>query len=1092
MAGIACGNLYRFPDCSVYLLLLVVLLLMAFLRPPKRHTMSPILLSLSIFLLGVLEINLYLHPTVKKDHVLNFIGNEKIFIEGMVCENPQVSPDKTDLVVSVARLFHKGQYRSVHGCVLLTVREYYPFHYGDVIRFHARLNQPRNFGNPGGFDYKTYLRLRGILVRGSVNDKAGFIVLRSSRGNPFKTNLERFRDLVRNVILDRSPGTEGRIIQAMILGDQKGIPKEIMERFNRTGTTHIIAISGFNIGIVAIFALFMARFCLRADDLLLRWNAKYISTFFAMIVVILYTLIAGAGISVVRASIMALVFLFSILMNRERDLWNSLALAAFMILTLAPYSLFDISFQLSFTAVASLIYFMPKWIALLPVMPIRTEEHQSGQMNLLFRKSVRGIAIFFLASLSATLSTLPLILLYFNRLSLITLAANLVCVPILGILAIPVSLLIILAVPLSSTLAGWVIQVSELLVRISLIFIDKLASLRWASLYVSTPNLVEIVVFYLLLIWSGLLLDWFATRRTAKRVTKMTFPLKAIPIILMFVFCVDSLYLYLNHAQQGRLSLTAVDVGQGNSLLVRFPGGGKMLVDGGGYFDDSFDMGKFVLAPYLWHERITRIDTVVLTHPHPDHLNGLLFILENFDVREVWINGETSPMENYLAFRRIILEKGIMLKTLSDKTPMSQISGVKIEVLNPAECGSNPKAMDSPSLLSDADDRSSADGADRRISFTKSAKLLHDATNDRSLVLKLTFGEKSFLLSADISATVEKRLLRSNVDLQSDVIFMPHHGSYHSSGISFIKRVNPKIAVVSCGAGNTFGFPSQDVLRRYESIQAEIFRTDLNGAVTITTDGQKMTVAVYHSGHRGSQKNPIFFDDGKKEKGPRQKNPGPPSVDFDRNGDYYLSRARKTPAASAVPITPATLGPIAAISGFTLPPVCSETNFWTTRADMGTAETPAAPMQGLILFPSGRNRLRSFAKSTPPAVLKMKAMQPRTRMKMVWGLMKLVPSIVEPTASARKIVTALIRWVPAVLLRRSVTPDSRIRFPNMSIPINGATEGTTRAVINVETIGKTRTVIRDTGLACFIWIARSFFVVNSRMTGGWMTGTRDM
>ena len=205
MAGIACGNLYRFPDCSVYLLLLVVLLLMAFLRPPKRHTMSPILLSLSIFLLGVLEINLYLHPTVKKDHVLNFIGNEKIFIEGMVCENPQVSPDKTDLVVSVARLFHKGQYRSVHGCVLLTVREYYPFHYGDVIRFHARLNQPRNFGNPGGFDYKTYLRLRGILVRGSVNDKAGFIVLRSSRGNPFKTNLERFRDLVRNVILDRSP-----------------------------------------------------------------------------------------------------------------------------------------------------------------------------------------------------------------------------------------------------------------------------------------------------------------------------------------------------------------------------------------------------------------------------------------------------------------------------------------------------------------------------------------------------------------------------------------------------------------------------------------------------------------------------------------------------------------------------------------------------------------------------------------------------------------------------------------------------------------------------------------------------------------------
>ncbi len=854
MAGIACGSLYRFPDGYVYLLLLFVLLLIPFIRPPKRHTLSYLLLSLSIFLLGVLEINLYLHPTVNEGHILNFIKNEKISMEGVICENPQVSPDKTELVVSVMRLSHKGQYRSVHGRVLLTVREYYPFHYGDVIRFHARLNPPRNFGNPGGFDYETYLRFRGILVRGSVRDTAGFIVLRGNRGNPFKTNLERFRDRVRSVILDRSPGTEGRIIQAMILGDQKEIPKEIMEKFNRTGTTHIIAISGFNIGIVAIFALFMARLCLRADYLLLRWNMKHVSTIFAMIVVTLYALIAGAGISVVRASIMAIVFLFSILMNRERDLWNSLALAAFMILILTPYSLFDISFQLSFAAVASLIYFMPKWIALLPVVPVGTEEHPSGQRHLLFWRSVRGIAIFFLASLSATMSTLPLILLYFNRLSLITLAANLVCVPILGILAIPVSLLIILAVPLSSTLAGSVIQVSELLVKISLIFIDKLASLRWASLSVSTPNLVEIVAFYLLLIWSGLLLSWFATRWSAKRAMKMTFPLKAIPIFLVFVFCVDGLCLYVNHAQQGRLSLTAVDIGQGNSLLVRLPGGGKMLVDGGGYFDDSFDIGKFVLAPYLWHERITRIDTVVLTHPHPDHLNGLLFILENFDVREVWINGETSSMENYLAFRRIILEKGIILKTLSDKTPTMHISGVKIEVLHPEESGPNPKAMDSPSGLSAVDARFSDEHSDRQISFIKSAKLLHDATNDRSLVLKLTFGERSFLLPADISAAVEKRLLRSNVDLKSDVILIPHHGSYHSSGNFFIEKVNPKIAVASCGAGNTFGFPSPDVLQRYESIQAEIFRTDLNGAVTITTDGQKLAVAVFHSGQHESNK----------------------------------------------------------------------------------------------------------------------------------------------------------------------------------------------------------------------------------------------
>ncbi len=118
--------------------------------------------------------------------------------------------------------------------------------------------------------------------------------------------------------------------------------------------------------------------------------------------------------------------------------------------------------------------------------------------------------------------------------------------------------------------------------------------------------------------------------------------MKAVPVILILFFIIDGVHLYIKGIQQGRLSLTAVDVGQGNSILIRLPGGKKMLVDGGGFFDDSFDLGKFVLAPYLWHERITRIDTVVLTHPHPDHLQGLLFILENFHVREVWTNGETS------------------------------------------------------------------------------------------------------------------------------------------------------------------------------------------------------------------------------------------------------------------------------------------------------------------------------------------------------------------------------------------------------------------------------------------------------------------
>ncbi|MBN2439577.1 MAG: DUF4131 domain-containing protein, partial [Deltaproteobacteria bacterium] len=166
MAGISCGSLCRISDLSVQVMLVIVLILISWILAFKKLSLIHPLLLLSIFLLGILDLNLYLNPHVGGDHIRNFAGGEKITAEGMICENPQVSPEKTELVVSASRIIRQGKYIPVSGRVLLNIREPYPFHYGDFIRFHTRLRIPRNFQNPGGFDYETHLRFRGILVRG--------------------------------------------------------------------------------------------------------------------------------------------------------------------------------------------------------------------------------------------------------------------------------------------------------------------------------------------------------------------------------------------------------------------------------------------------------------------------------------------------------------------------------------------------------------------------------------------------------------------------------------------------------------------------------------------------------------------------------------------------------------------------------------------------------------------------------------------------------------------------------------------------------------------------------------------------------------
>jgi len=285
----------------------------------------------------------------------------------------------------------------------------------------------------------------------------------------------------------------------------------------------------------------------------------------------------------------------------------------------------------------------------------------------------------------------------------------------------------------------------------------------------------------------------------------------------MLLFLIgDTLYLALKDKLNNDLRITVIDVGQGSAILVRFPGGRNMLIDGGGFVESSFDTGKAIVAPYLYHERISKIDTVILTHQHPDHLLGLYYILDNFNVQEFWSTQIIGDDEDYQKMLKIIEERKIRMVPLTKEPSGKIISNVEINFLWPPSAA-RLNAKD----LSDAD------------------------LNDASLVIQIKYGKIAFLITGDISADIENALIRSGRDLKSDVLFVPHHGSRHSSSIEFIQKVACRYAVISAGKDNAFRHPHHSILERYRSENVQVMRTDRDGAVMLATDGVKLSVQTF-------------------------------------------------------------------------------------------------------------------------------------------------------------------------------------------------------------------------------------------------------
>jgi competence protein ComEC len=788
-----------FPFQGFVLLLLLISVLWAFFILLKRTEWGSWSAFLLFFLLGIFSIHIYLRPQSSTSHISHFTGFDRILLEGTIDRTPHITQGGTQLLIRSQKVILSTRHIPVEGHFLLFLKEESKFfHLGDHLRFLCKLYPPQGFHNPGGFSYERHLAFEQIHTIGFLYEEKMWAKIGEGFKNPALLQIERWRDRIRDFLEKEGKPPSSSISQALVLGEQGNVPEEIKEYFIITGIAHLLAISGDQFGIVAFLSFFLLIWILkRSEFLLLTVSVKKWAATLTIPCILLYTFIAGGGISVIRATIMVITFLLSILCSRERNLLHTLALAAFIILIFSPPSLFDVSFQLSFLAVLSILYLVPRILQLQKEEGIPLPPKTSWKQNIW-----KYMKISFLVTGVAILGTAPFVALHFNRISLIGLLTNLFAIPWVGFLIVPLNLIASLLSFFFYPLATLLITINSFFTTVLLRVVAFFASIPYASLYISTPTPFEIILFYLLLIISVHL-------RKGKRIRYLFWGL-CVALVL------DLAFWNFRDLFQKNLTVTFIDVGHGDSILIEFPKRKRMLIDGGGLHEDRFDIGKNVIAPYLWKKKIRRIDTLVLTHPDPDHLKGLNFIASHFSIGQFWDNGYQTDSEPYSQLKETLFMKGVNGLPMNEMIPSQMINGVQVSILNPQVRSPSYAVHPNPSFL-----------------------------NNQSLVMKLRFKNISILLTGDIEKEAEYRILKEGYPLKADILKIPHHGSSSSSSPFFINEVEPTYAILSVGERNIGRLPHPEVLKRYEQLGSKIFRTDRHGAITIITDGKKIEIKTF-------------------------------------------------------------------------------------------------------------------------------------------------------------------------------------------------------------------------------------------------------
>ena len=728
-----------------------------------------------------------------------YVGSGDVMLSGTVVTPVVHGRHRRTMVVAVQWVQKADTRRLVQGRLRLTWREpETDVFQGDTITVRTRLRRPFGTRNPGGFDYGAYLRDRGIHVVATVKGPKGVQVQPPDAeavgvGPWVGHRIDQWRNQVRQAVTATLEEPARGLFLGTIVGEQRHIPADVRDDFVTTGTVHIISISGSHLGLLAFLSFFVMRRVCRL--LPAPWLEKIscvllprqLAVLATIPLVVFYTLLSGSHDATVRSLIMILFYLLAVWTDHPRQLVILLALAALFATLADPMAIYDLSCQFSYMAVLA--------IALVLQWNERDARENHVPQAVLAKLKNRG-KLYVLITLAVTVATLPLVAYYFNQVAWFGIFANAVVVPFVGFLVVPLGLgasILVLLGGLEHVPFEWVHQT---IITFLTDVVGRMAAIPGVRLHVASPSPFAIAGFY------GCLLIVFLSQNLVSR-------WKRLSVLTVLTLCFVWWMWLPRHVGEDKVRVTFLDVGQGDATVIELPDR-TILVDGGVAYE-RWNIGRMVVAPYLWDQGIRRLDHVIATHPQLDHVGGLPWIIKRFEIGQYWSNG--VPRREKSFYKRLtdaVEEKGLE----------EQVAWEGTEIISEGPCrliSLNPPSTERTPINQDRD-------------YPRGGTKL----NNLSVVLSLTCGTHSILLPADAEIKTLNRLLDHPGVQSATVVKIPHHGAKSSLNRRWIRQLRAKTAVVSAGKGNWYGHPAQAVLRAYRHM--DVYRTDSDGAIVLSMD----------------------------------------------------------------------------------------------------------------------------------------------------------------------------------------------------------------------------------------------------------------